>query len=338
MSKENTKLSGAEKAAILLMNLGEDLASEVFRFMTTEEMHKVGGTIIKKESVPLHVGRQVVGEFIDTVNSGDMAVEGLEFAKNLITKALGPEKAKAVVDQLTRDTRKGGIESLKWMDPDLVANLIKSEHPQIIALILTHFDPERAAQVLLNIADERVRGEVMLRIATLKTIPISAVKDLELMLNEHMLNADSSQGNNVEGVKVAAEIMNHIEFFVGSKSDNSIMDIIEKISPDIAIKIQEKMFVFADIIEIDDRGVQQIIKEVSSEILTIALKGADDALKDKFLKNMSERAAELLKEDMEAKGPVKLSDVEKAQQEVIKVVRGLEQEGKIVRRGGDVVF
>ncbi len=338
MAKENVnKLSGTEKAAILLMHLGEDLAGEVCKFMTPDEMQKVGGTIVKKDTVPVHVGKQVLGELVDAVNRGEITVEGMKFAKNLITKALGPEKAKPVVEGLTRETQKGGIESLKWMDPALVANLIRSEHPQIIALILTHFDPDRAAQTLMNIADERVRGEVMLRIATLKTIPISAVKDLELMLNEHMLNAGGSEGRTVEGVKVAAEIMNHLEL-KGSKSDNSIMDIIEKISPDIAIKIQEKMFVFADIIEIDDRGMQQIIKEVSSDVLIVALKGAEDALKEKFLKNMSERAAELMKEDMEAKGPVKLSDVERAQQEVIKVVRRLEQEGKIVKRGGDVVF
>jgi flagellar motor switch protein FliG len=248
---------------------------------------------------------------------------------------LDPESAQFVLDQITRDTSGGGIDSLKWMDPGLVANIIKNEHPQIVALILTHLDPEKASQVLLCLPDERMRGEVMLRVATLKRIPQAAVKDLEVLIKEQLLNTNSNLGNTVEGVKVAAEILNQVE----SNAESVIMDAIEKSSPDLAVKIQEKMFVFSDLLGIDDRGMQQIIKELSTDVLTIALKGAEEQLQEKFLKNMSERAAEMLKDDMEAKGPVRLSDVEKAQQEIVKVARRLEQEGKIVRagRGGEVL-
>lgn len=332
---KDPKLTGVEKAAVLLMNIGEDLATEVFKYMTPSEMQLLGGSIVRKESVSLQTGRQVVSEFIETISAGEVMVEGLEFAKTLITKALGPEKAQSLLEQITREMGKGGIESLRWMDPALVANIVRSEHPQIIAIILTHLDPDRAAQVLLHIPEERVRGEVMLRIATLKRIPQAAVRDLEVLLSDQMLNADSGQGSTVEGVKVAAEILNQIE----TKAEGIIMDAIEKASPDLAFKIQEKMFIFADLLTIDDKGMQMVIKELSSDILTLALKSAEENIKEKFLKNMSERAAEMLKEDLETRGPVKLSDVEKAQQEIIKIARRLESEGRIIRagRGGDVL-
>lgn len=186
------------------------------------------------------------------------------------------------------------------------------------------------------IPEDRLKGEVMLRVAALKSIPRSAVKDLESLLKNQAISEGGSQGSAVESVKVAAEIMNQID----SKVEAGIMDAIEKASPDLAVKIQEKMFVFTDLLSLDDKAMQMIIKEISTDMLSIALKGSDEALKDKFFKNISERAAEMLKEDIESKGPVRLSDVEKAQQKIIKVARRLEQEGKIVRagRGGDVLI
>jgi len=328
------RLTGSEKAAILLMNIGEDLASEVLKFMTPAEMQLLGGMMVRKESVSLQMGRQVVGEFIESIDKGDVFVEGLEFAKSVMVKTLGPEKAQFILDQITRDMGGGSIESLKWMDPAIVANIIKSEHPQIIAIILAHLEADRAAQVLLHMPEERVRGEIMLRVANLKRIPQAAVKDLEMLISEQMLSAETAQGATVEGVKLAAEIMNQID----TKSEGDIMDVIEKASPDLAVRIQEKMFVFSDLMGVDDRSMQLIVKELSGEVLGLALKGSEEQIKEKFLKNMSERAADMLMEDMEAKGPVKLSDVEKSQQEIIKIARRLEQEGKLVRsgRGGDV--
>jgi flagellar motor switch protein FliG len=336
MAKEG-KVSGVEKAAILLMNMGEELASEVFKHLSPAEIQLLGGIIAKMETVPTDLGKRVINDFSDVATKSDVAVEGLEFAKSLIVKSLGHEKGRHVVEQITREMSGTGIESLKWMDPGVLANLIKSEHPQIIALILIHLDPDKAAQVLLNLPEERVRGEVMLRVATLQRIPQAAVRDLEVLISEQLITSSTSQGSTVEGVKLAAEIMNQVE----SKTEEAIMGVIEKASPDLAQKIQDKMFVFADLITIDDKGMQQIIKEITGDILTVALKGADDDLKAKFFKNMSERAAEMLKEDLESKGPMKLSDVEKAQQEIIKITRKLEQEGKVVRAGkggGDVLI
>ena len=332
---DKKKLEGVDKAAILLMHLGEDLASEVVKHMSNAEMQRSGGSIVKRESISLQQGREVVHEFLDVANSGELAIEGIEFTKSFITKALGEDKAGYILDRIKLEMQGEGIESLKWMDPSLVANIIKDEHPQIIALILVHLDPEHAAQVLLYLPEDRVKGEVMLRIATLKRIPEEAVKDLEEMITEQMLNAKGVHGNSVEGVKSAAEILNQVE----SNQEGSIMEIIEKSSPDLAVQIQEMMFVFADLLTVDDRGLQQLVKELSNDVLTVALKGADEELMEKFLSNMSERAAEMLRDDIESMGPVKLTDVEKAQQEIVKIAKRLEQEGKIVRagKGGDVL-
>jgi flagellar motor switch protein FliG len=325
----NGKFSGPEKAAILFMNLGEELAGEVAKHLSPHEVQNIGTAIARRDSVSVQDGRYVVNEFMQEIGAGGTSIEGLNFAKNLMTRALGAEKAQSMLEQITIDVGEGGIETIKWMDPALVANTIKGEHPQIIALLLIHLDADRASQVLLNIPDERTRGEVMLRIATLTRIPEAAVKDLEVMLSKQMMDSKGGAGDTVEGIKVAAEILNKME----SKYEEGIMGIIEKASPDIASSIQEKMFVFADLLTIDDKGMQLVIKELTTEVLSVALKGADEEIADKFYDNMSERASDMLREDIEAKGPMRLSDIEKAQLEIIGVARRLEQDGKIIRAG-----
>lgn len=330
------RLTGVEKAAVLLMSMGADLASDVFRHLSPDEIQLIGASIVKRENLSGQTARQVAGEFMTGLTSGEAPVQGLEFAKSAIVKALGAEKAEGIIEHISGGHGHGaGIEAIKWMDPAVLAGIVKNEHPQIVALILAHLDPDKAARVVMLIPEDRLKGEVMLRVAALNSIPRSAVKDLESLLKNQAMSDGGSQGSAVEGTKVAAEIMNQID----SKVEAGIMDAIEKASPDLAVKIQEKMFVFADLLSLDDKAMQMIIKEISTDMLSIALKGSDDSLKDKFFKNMSERAAEMLKEDIASKGPVRLSDVEKAQQEIIKVARRLEQEGKIVRagRGGDVL-
>ncbi|MBI5237294.1 MAG: flagellar motor switch protein FliG [Deltaproteobacteria bacterium] len=331
------RLTGVEKAAVLLMSMGAELASDVFRHLSPEEIQLIGASIVKRENISGQTARQVAGEFLTGLTSGETPVEGLEFAKSAIVKALGAEKSQDIIEHISSGRGSGaGIEAIKWMDPAALAGVVKNEHPQIVALILAHLDPDKAAEVVMHIPEDRIKGEVMLRVAALKSIPSSAVKDLDALLKNQAISAGGSQGSAVEGVKVAAEIMNQID----SKVEAGIMDAIEKASPDLAVKIQEKMFVFTDLLSLDDKAMQMIIKEISTDMLSISLKGSDDSLKDKFFKNMSERAAEMLKEDIASKGPVRLSDVEKTQQEIIKVARRLEQEGKIVRagRGGDVLI
>ena len=329
------KFSGAEKAAILLMTLGEELASEVAKHLSPQEIQHIGTAIAKKDSVTASDGRYVVNEFVQHIGAGGTSIEGLNFAKNLMTRALGADEAQYMLEQIIIDIGEGGIDTIKLMDPALIADTIKGEHPQIISLLLVHLDPDCASQVLLNIPDEKTRGEVMLRIATLTRIPEAAVKDLEVMLSKQMVDAKGGSGDTVEGIKVAAEILNK----VGRKYEEEIMGIIEKASPDIANSIQEKMFVFADLLTIDEKGIQLVIKELTTDVLVAALKGADEEIANKFYDNISGRAADILKEHIEAKGPMRLSDVEEAQLEVIGVARRLEHDGKIVRVGdsGDIV-
>lgn len=324
------RLTGAEKAAVLLMYVGEDLASEVFKHLNPAEMQKIAGTIVKKDYLSMKTGKEVLNEFLRSSANGEIAVEGMEFAKSVITRALGAEKAQYLLDHLNSELGGGtGIESLKWLEPTVLANIVKNEHPQISAIILAHLTPERASQVLLSIPDDRVKGEIMLRVANLQKIPQAAVKDLEALLADQMFSSETNQGSTVEGIKIAAEILNSID----QNIEAGVMENIAKISPDTATRIQEKMFVFTDLLTVDDRGMQMIIKELNTEVLSVALKAAEAELKERFFKNMSERAAEMLKEDIESKGPVKLSEVERSQQEIIKVARKLEQEGKVARAG-----
>ncbi|MBE9528940.1 MAG: flagellar motor switch protein FliG [Proteobacteria bacterium] len=331
----DTKLSGLEKISVILMYLGEELASEVVKHLSDEELQLIGGTMIKKDSVSMVSSKRVVDEFLGSMGSDNITVQGMQYAQNLINNALGPEKGEAILEQIKRQMGGSGLESLRWMDPGVVANTLKSEHPQIVALILALLDPDTASSILIQIPEERVRGEVMLRVATLKTIPQAAVSDLEEMLNKQMFSDAAGAGSNVEGVKLAAEILNQVD----AANEEKIMETLESTSGELAEAVQAQMFVFADLNEVDDRGMQSIIKELSTEILSVSLKGVDEGLRDKFYKNMSERAADMLQEDIEAMGPVRVSDIEKNQQEILKIARKLEGEGKLVRagRGGDLV-
>jgi len=319
---------------VLLINVGENLASEVMQFLNHREAQEVSENIARMDSIPSEVGREVVKEFMANSETSGLAVQGLEFARNVIERTFSPEKAKRVLDQIAKESEGDGIKALAYMDPKVVANMVRGEHPQIIALILALMPPERASLVL-KLLPEILMGDVMQRVAVIDTIPQAAVKEIEAVIREQVLDSEDSAGDVVEGVKVAAEILNQME----SATETSIIEYIDKSSSDLATKIQEKMFVFTDLLEMEDRAMQAILKEVDTENLSIALKGADEILGEKFFKNMSERAATMLKEDIESRGPVRVSDVETAQIAVVSVARRLEQEGTIMRAGkqGDVI-
>jgi len=327
-------IKGIEKAAVLLINVGENLASEVMQFLSQREVQDVSENIARMDSIPSDVGREVAREFMANSESSGLAVQGLEFARSVIERTLGPEKAKRILEQIAKETEGDGIKALAYMDPTVVANMVRGEHPQIIALILALMPAERASLVLKQLP-EILMGDVMQRVAVIESIPQAAVKEIEAVIREQVLDSEDSAGDIVEGVKVAAEILNQME----SATETSIIEFIDKSSSELAVKIQEKMFVFTDLLEMEDRAMQAILKEVETESLSVALKGADETLSEKFFKNMSERAATMLKEDIESRGPVRVSDVEAAQIAVVSVARRLEQEGKIMRAGkqGDVI-
>lgn len=322
-------ISGIEKASILLMTLGEDTASEVMKYLSPTEVQKLGVCMANIEDLPVERVKVVADEFINEAK-GKIVFVGDDYVKKVLTKALGTDKANAIIERIGQGAEAGGIDALRWMDPKLVADILRLEHPQIIALTIAHLEPEQSSHVLMHFP-QRLKSDVLLRVATMENIAPGAMRELEDVLKAQLSSSASASMRTrfVGGTKMAAEILNQMD----AATEGAIMADVEKYNIDLAEEIQKQMFVFADLIKVDDRGMQMILKEISNEQLVVALKGADDPMKEKFLKNMSERASEMIKEDLEAKGPVKLSDVEKAQQDIVRIAKKLSEEGKIVIGG-----
>lgn len=324
---------GLEDAAILLMSLGEEDAAEVFKQLEPKEVQSLGETMAKLKTVT----RDRVGLVLErfTKESGDLGMlvqDTDEYVKQVLRRALGDEKANLLIDRIIQDSDIAGIQSLKWMDPQSVSELLRNEHPQIVAAILVHLEADMSSEVLKNFT-ERHRNEVMIRIATLDGIQPTALRDLNEVLQRVLAGGTSQvRRQTLGGVKPAAEIIN----LIGSALETSVLDYIREADGDLAQKIMDNMFVFDDLVKMDDKGFQTMLKEVQTESLIIALKGASPEIRDKIFKNMSSRAAETLKEDLESRGPVKLSEVEGEQKEMLKIVRRLADEGQIViASGGD---
>jgi flagellar motor switch protein FliG len=321
---------GLESAAILLMTLGEEEASEVFKHLAPKEVQRLGETISRMKAVPRERVESVMDAFGKVAASESLLVaDSNEYVKSVLRKALGDDKANLLIDRIMQGSDITGIESLKWMDPTSVAELLRMEHPQIVAAILVHLEFDQAAEVLKHFP-ERQRNEVMVRIATLDGIQPMALRDLNDVMSKVLAGGDRSRKSTLGGVKAAAEILN----MLGSAVETAVLDFVREADNDLAQKIMDNMFTFDDIEKIDDKGIQALMKEVQSESLVIALKGATPALREKIFKNMSTRAAETLREDLESRGPVRLSEVEAEQKEMLKTVRRLVDEGQIVLAGG----
>ena len=321
---------GVEDAAILLMSLGEEEAAEVFKHLSPKEVQKLGETIAKMRSVPRDRVDGVIEKFDSVAQNEHLLVPDTdEYVKSVLRKALGDEKANLLIDRILQGSDVTGIESLKWMDPGSVAELLRNEHPQIVAAILVHLEFDQAADVLKQFT-ERQRNEVMVRVATLDGIQPAALKDLNEVMSKVLAGGDRMKKSNLGGVKSAAEILN----MLGSSIETSVLDFVREADNDLAQKIMDNMFTFDDLEKLDDKGIQALMKEVQSESLVVALKGATPALREKIFKNMSSRAAETLREDLEGRGPVRLSEVEAEQKEMLKIVRRLADEGQIVLGGG----
>ena len=321
---------GLENAAILLMSLGEEEDAGVFKHLTPKEVQGLGETIQKLKSIPRDRVDNVLELFTHTAAEQSMLVTDTdEYVKSVLRKALGDDKANLLIDRILQGSDMIGVESLKWMDPGSVAELLRNEHPQIVAAILVHLDPEQAADVL-KVFTERQRNEVLVRIATLDGIQPTALKDLNEVMGKVLAGTDKIRKASLGGVKVAAEMIN----LMGTSVETAVLDYIREADNDLAQKIMDNMFTFDDLEKIDDKGIQALLKEVQSESLVIALKGATPEMREKVFKNMSTRAAETLREDLESRGPVRVSEVEAEQKEMLKVVRRLSDEGQIVLSGG----
>ena len=318
-----------EKSAMLLLALGEDVAADILKFMGPKEVQKLGQTMAGIKKMPKEKLEPILDEFFEKAGEGSPMAVDESLIRGMLTKALGDDKAANLLSRILQGGDTAGIESLKYMDAGTVADLIRNEHPQIIATILVHLEYDQAGEIL-KLFSERLRNDVLLRIATLDGVQPQAIKEL----NESMTRLLAGASANVKkaamgGVRHAAEILN----FVGQAVETGILDNVREYDPDLAQKILDEMFVFENLLDVDDRGIQQLLREVQSDSLIVALKGASPELREKIFKNMSQRAAEMLREDLEAKGPVRLSEVEAEQKEILKIARRLADEGQIVLGG-----
>jgi flagellar motor switch protein FliG len=320
-----TELSGAERAAVLLLSIGEEAAAEVLKFMGPKEVQRIGIAMAGIKSVSSAQVKGIVEQFFEGVGTYTaLGVNQEEYIRNSLVKALGEDKAGSLMDRILLGGAAQGLETLKWMDPRAIADMVRNEHPQIIAIVLAYLDSDQAAEVL-SYLPERVRPDLLLRVATLDTVQPQALQELNDILEQQVSSSSGVKASAVGGVKTAAEILN----FMDSSVEQDIMEHVKEADTDLSQQIEDLMFVFDDLADLPDPSVQSLLREVSSETLLIALKGTDQELREKFFKNMSKRAAEMLRDDLEAKGPVRLSEVEVAQKEILGIARRLSEEGTI---------
>ncbi len=326
---------GVKKSAILLMTLGELEAASVIKLLGPKEVQKLGEAMTNLENISRTEIETVLHDFCQEAEGRTtLGQDSDDYVRNVLTSALGEEKAANLIDRILLGNDTSGIEGLKWMDAATVSELIKNEHPQIIATILVHLERDQASGIL-SLFPERLRNDTLLRIATLDSIQPDALRALNDVLTNLLSGSSNIRKTPLGGVRTAAEILN----FVPTALETSVIENIKQFDEDLAQKIMDEMFVFDNLMDVDDHGIQLLLREVQSESLIIALKGASEELRKKIFKNMSQRAAEALKEDLESKGPVRLSEVEAEQKEILKVLRQLADDGQIVLGGkGDDSF
>lgn len=312
-----------------MLALGADEAAEVMKYLGPREVQRLGAAMSSMKAVQAEELEDVLEKFrVETEQNTSIGLDSDDYIRDVLTKALGDDKASSLINRILGARDASGIESLKWMDSQSVAELIRNEHPQIIATILVHLERYQASEVLSHFT-ERLRNDVILRIATLDGVQPGALRELNDVLTKLLTGNENLKKKPMGGVRTAAEIMN----FFGGETEQSVMSNLKNFDPDMAQKIMDEMFVFENIIDIDDRGIQTMLREVQSESLIVALKGAGQELRDKIFKNMSQRAAEMMRDDLESKGPVRLSEVEAQQKEILQIVRRLADEGQIVLGG-----
>ncbi len=317
--------NGAERAAILLMSLGEAEASEVLKHMGAKDVQKLGQAMAVLSNVSRERATEVIERFVEELDSQtSLGVGADEYVRRVLVGALGQDKASGLIDRILLGRNSKGLEALKWMETRAVADLVRNEHPQIVAIVLAYLDPDQAAEVLALLPD-RMRSDVLMRIARLDGIQPAALRELDEIMERQFSGSNNLKSSSVGGVKVAASILNLMD----STSESQIIGRINEADDALGQRIQDLMFVFDNLGDLEDRAVQTLLREVATDQLGLALKGADPRIRDKFLTNMSKRASEMMVEDMEAKGPVRLADVEVAQKEILAIARRLSESGEI---------
>ena len=330
-NRQGLALTGVERAAILLLSLGEQEAAGVLKHIGPKGVRKVSAAMAALKNVSAEQARRVLDDFMSTVgNETAFGVGSQEYLKTVLVRALGEERASNIIGRVMIGDASAGLERLKWMDPQAIMEVIKLEHPQIIAVVLSYLDSEQAAEVL-SCLPEKARTDVLLRIATLDRLQPSALQELNEVIEDQFTGDAHVKSTTVGGIKTVANILNLMD----NAQEVEILDQISDYDAELGEKIQDLMFVFDDLAKINDRSIQSLLREVSSEILVLALKGAEQALKEKIFKNMSKRAGDMLRDDLEAKGPVRLSEVEAAQKEILAIARRLSAWGDIDLDGKD---
>jgi flagellar motor switch protein FliG len=336
---EPERITGAQKAAILLFSLGEDLAAEIVKNLDEEEVKKLGGSMSRIFSMPPEAINSVFSEFQNRASS-DLPVpanpgERSEFIRNVFSKAIRGDKAQALLDEIQQKGKWNLFQKVRKLDAKTLANFIQNEHPQTIAVVLAHLDPSQTAAILEEFP-MALQTDVLYRIARLENIPPGILEEIDQALQHEISMIENVEGKNVGGIRSAAEILNQMK----SSAETQILQAMDEQQQGLGDEIRRWMFVFEDLIQVDDRSIMAILKEVDSDALKLALRTASEDLKEKIFKNMSERAAMMMKEDLEVMGPVRLRDVEAAQQTIIKAGKKLEGEGKVVlsTKGKEDVF
>lgn len=319
---------GLQKAAILMLALGQDEAAAVMQHLDPKDVQKLGLAMSNIRSIQTEQLESVLKDFEEqTSNTASLGIDNVDYIRNVLSMAMGEEEAGNLLNRILGVSDSSGIESLNTMDSKSIADLIRYEHPQIIATIIVHLDPLKASEVLTEF-DEESRTEVIMRIATLDGLQPQAINELNDVLTKLLTGNENTKKKTIGGVKASAAILN----FLRTDLEHAVMEKVKAFDEIIAQEITANMFVFDDIIGIPDKDIQLILREVQSDALIIALKGAPDHILDKILKNMSQRAADMLKEDLEAKGPVRLSDVDKQQRGILQIILNLAEQGKVSLR------
>jgi len=326
---QGSALDGAQQAAILMMVLGESEASKVLKFMDPEELELIGSAISALKDVSQNHIYDVLNNFSEENNHHTpLDIGAQDYLKKILFQAIGPQKANSIMSRIELGPDASGLEALKWIDPAAIAEAIKDEHPQLIAILLVHLKEEQAGKIL-ELLDEEKKTNVVMRVAKLGDVNSSALKELEVLIENKFSQDTDSKIKNLGGVKTAAGILNNVD----KETETGIVDTLNEIDKELCEEIKGKMFVFDNLLTVDDRGMQTILREAPQDKLVVALKGASNEIANKIFKNMSKRAAELLKDDLETAGPVRLAEVEEAQKEILEVALRLAEDGTIMLGG-----
>jgi flagellar motor switch protein FliG len=330
MAEASEELKGTEQAAVLLLTLGEEAAAAVLRHLEVAEVQRLGSAMASLTDVPREAVSGVLGNLLVAAEAKTSIGFGTaDYLRKVLVASLGERKAGSLLDRIIQGRASKGIEALKWMEPKTVAQVIRNEHPQIIATILAHLSAEQGAEVLPALPAE-LHGDIALRIARLQDVPETALKQLDEIVDSQTRETRELRSTRLGGVRMAADIINLLD----TETESAIMEAIQASDEDLGQQIQDSLFVFDNLLGLDDRGMQTLLREVQSDQLGLALRGADPALREKIFRNMSKRAAEILQDDMAAAGPVRLAEVEAAQKEILTSAQRLAEEGQIMLGGG----